>query len=119
MAATIKAMVKEKLWHKGRGMDDDTVKGKVRQYLKEICKLLPNETDEGNEFAKFMFKFQVEGNASDVKVLPCEVANTIVEKAFNALLETILNERDNMSEDDYADYKNIRQKLVEEIKNWR
>ena len=119
MATTIKAMVAEKLRLDGRGVDDDTVKGKVRQYLKEICKLLPNETDEGKEFAKFMFRFQVNGNASDIKVLPCEVANTIVEKAFNALLETILNERDNMLEDDFADYKRIRQKLIEEIMKWR
>ena len=119
MVTTIKEIVAEKLRYMGRSFDDDTVKAKVRQLLKEICKLLPNETDEGNEFAQFMFRFQVDGNASDIKVLPCEVANTIVEQAFNALLETILNERDNMLEDDFADYKCIRQKLIEEIMKWR
>ena len=116
---TIKAMVTEKLRREGRGVDDETVKGKVRQYLKEICKLLPNETDEGNEFARFMFKFQVDENTSDIKVLSCEVANTIVEKAFNALLETIMDERDSMRDNDYAGYKSIRRKLVDAIKNWR
>ena len=94
--ATIKAMIAEMLHKSNRSSDDDTVRGKVSQQLKEICQLLPNETREGQEFANVMFSFQSEWHT----------------KAVNALLEKAMDERDDLGDEKYG---HLRQKIVEVI----
>ena len=94
--ATIKSMIAEMLHKSNRSADDDTVRGKVSQYLKEICQLLPNETREGQEFANVMFSFQSEWHT----------------KAVNALIEKAMDERDDLGDEKYG---RLRQRIVDAI----
>lgn len=96
--ATIKSMIAEMLHKSNRSADDDTVRGKVSQYLREICQLLPNETGEGKEFANIMFRFQNEWHA----------------KAVNELIEKAMDERDDLGGEKYG---HLRRKIVEVITN--
>ena len=93
--ATIRAMVAEKQQQGGHSTDTETITGKIRQHLAEVCKLLPDETPIGREFAKVMFELKDHRNYEDA-------VKTLVEKA--------MNERD-----DLRDYPLLRQKLVDEI----
>ena len=58
--------------------------------------MLPNETDEGQEFAEVMFSFQSEWHA----------------KAVNALIEKAMDERDDLGGEKYG---HLRQKIVDTI----
>lgn len=118
---TIKAMVVEKLRHDGRSVADDNVKKMIRQKMKKICERLPNDTPEGQEFAGIMSIFMGNPDSDKVvgtphNVLVGKAANALVEKAFNALLDKIMGEHDNLGEDDCAEYKYLRQRLVVAIK---
>ena len=93
--ATIRAMVVEKQQQRGHSTDDETIKGKVRQHLIEICKLLPDDTPVGREFANIMFELQDHRNH---------------EEAVKTLIAKAMNERD-----DLRDYPRLRQKLVDVI----
>ena len=85
-------MVAEKQQQSGHSTDAETIKGKIRQHLVEACKLLPDETPVGRDFAKVMFELQDHRNYEDA-------VKTLVEKA--------MNERD-----DLQDYPHLRQELV-------
>ena len=97
---TIKAMIVEKLRQKGRSVDDCIVRGKVKQFLNEICELLPDETPVGQEFARSISDFEGEWHA----------------KAVKALIEKAMDEHDDLGG---KENEHLRQKLVTAIENWR
>ena len=92
--ATIKTMVVEKLQQEGRSTADDTIKEVIHRKMKEICKLLPDGTPEGREFADIMFKHLGEGH----------------EKMVAVLVDKVMEVRD-----DLCDYPHLRQKLIGDI----
>lgn len=112
----IKAMVAEKLRQEGRSTDDNAIKEIIRQYLKEICWLLPNKTPEGREFAEVMSGFLVNGNFDDAKVLVGEDSKALIVKSINTLLEKVMDECHDLRDEKY---QHLRQKLVDAIDNWR
>ena len=118
---TIKSIAVRKLQEKynDEEITDKFVSEVVRRCLKDICRLLPNKTPEGREFAEIMNNFQIIGNPKAHKMLIGNRADTIVDKAINALLETIMNEPDNLDDEYCAGYKNIRSLLVDAINNRR
>ncbi len=85
-------MVAEKQRQGGHGTDAETIKGKILQHLVEVCKLLPDGTPIGREFANVMLELQ--GNPNN-------------EDAVKALVEKAMDERD-----DLCDYSLLRQELV-------
>ena len=93
--ATIRAMVAEKQQQGGHSTDVEIIKEKIRRHLAEVCKLLPDDTSVGREFANVMFELQ-----------DCLKH----EDAVKRLVEKAMNERD-----DLCDYPLLRQKLVDEI----
>ena len=96
--ATIKTMIVDKLRQENRETGDDIVSGTMRQYLDEICRLLPDETPAGQDFVKLVFKIQDEWH----------------KKAISMLIEYAMEERN-----DLAEYPHIRQKLSDVINNRR
>ena len=93
--ATISAMVAEKQQQGGLSTDAEIIKEKIRRHLAEVCKLLPDDTPVGREFANVMFKLQDHRKHED---------------AVKILVEKAMNERD-----DLCDYPLLRQKLVGKI----
>ena len=98
--ATIKEMIVEKLRQQKRDTADYIVSGKIKQYLKEICLRLPDETPAGQEFVKIINSIQDEWH----------------DKAVNTLVEKAMNVRDDLKGDDY---RSLRQKLVAAINSGR
>ena len=94
--ATIRAIVAEKQQQRGHSADESTIKEKVRRHLVEVCKLLPDDTPVGREFANVMFDLQ---------------DRLSHEEAVKTLIEKAMNERD-----DLQDYPFLRQELVLKIK---
>ena len=114
LMATIKAMVAEKLRQEGRSADDNTIKGIVHRYLKDICRFFPDETSESKEFMGVLSEFRVNANSGATNE---ENAEALMERTINALLEKIMYERHDLCDEKY---KNLREKLIESItKNWR
>ena len=109
---TIKALVTEKLRTEGHSVEDNSVKESIRQYLEEICGLLPNETPEGKEFAEVMSGFLINGNSDAAKVLIGKDAKALIEKSINTLLEKIMDERHDLRD---RKYMHLRQNVVEAI----
>lgn len=109
---TIKALVTEKLRTEGHSVEDNSVKESIRQYLEEICGLLPNETPEGHEFAEVMSGFLVNGNSDAAKVLIGKDAKALIEKSINTLLEKIMDERHDLRD---RKYTHLRQNIVAAI----
>ena len=99
---TIKALVVERRQLRGRSDDDNSVKELVFQYLKNVCKFLPNETLEGREFASLMAEFV------DHHKVVCD--DSAFSNTIKKLTEKAMDERD-----DLRDYMELRQKLIEEI----
>lgn len=108
--ATIKEMIIEKIRQQSHGtfqkedISDENVRKEVAKYLHVVCLTLPGEDDpdnnpEGAEFKRIMFSTHKD----------------LHDAAKNKIIEMIMEECD-----DLADYKRIRQKLVEAItKSWR
>lgn len=94
-------LVAEKLEQSEREADADTIKKKIGSKLKEVCRLLPNESDEGKEFVTVMFKF--------VPPVPSKGKDTF-NNTIEALVAKCMDARD-----DLCDYPHIRQKLVDAI----
>lgn len=95
---TIKKMIVDKLRQEDRETSDDIVQGKARQYLKEICRLLPDESPAGQDFANLISKIQDEWH----------------QKAVAMLIEYAMEERNDLS-----DYPQLRQRLVAAINGRR
>ena len=94
--ATIRSMVAEKQQQGGHSTDVEIIKEKIRRHLVEACKLLPNGTPEGLEFASVMAELHELREFKD---------------AIDALVAKAMNERD-----DLQDYPFLRQELVRKIK---
>ena len=123
---TIKALIVERRRLRGRSDDNNSVEELVCQYLKNACKFFPDATPEGIEFLSVMSKFvplksKAEGARQPMQppVVPELVPprsefrdkfNTPFQKTIEKLTEKAMDERD-----DLRDYKELRQKLVEEI----
>ena len=118
---TIKSIVVKKLQQKysSEEITDKIVSEVVQRCLKDICRLLPNRTPAGREFAEIMNNFQVMGVPKAHRMLVGKEADAIVDKAINALLEAIMNEPNNRDDEYCAGYKNIRSLLVNAINNKR
>ena len=123
---TIKALIVERRRLRGRSDDDNSVKELVCRYLKNVCKFFPDATPEGMEFLSVMSKFvplksKFEGVRQPIQlpVAPelvpprlesLDKSSTPFQKTIERLTEKAMDERDDLS-----DYKELRQKLVEEI----
>ena len=119
---TIKAILVRKFQQKKNGYEeiaDYIVREEVLRLLKDICCTFPNGTHEGQEFAEIMNNFQVIGDPKAHRMLVGKEVDTIVDKAINALVDTIMNEPDNLDYEYCAGYTNIRSLLVNAIDNGR
>lgn len=123
---TIKAIVIKKLRQRKSNNAEDIadymVSEEIRMCLDDVCALLPDETPAGREFAEIMSRFMVgvdpDANPK-MEMLVGETTKALIRNTINALYDKIMGEPANLDEDYCADYKQLRQKLIEAINNRR
>ena len=122
---TIKTMVVKKLRqvkNNAEDIADYMVSEEIRMRLNDVCGLLPDGTPAGREFAEIMSRFMV-GVDPDAKpkmeILNGETTKALIRKTINALYDKVMEEPTNLDNDYCADYRHLRQKLIEAINNRR